>query len=289
MEYRVEGTGMASPVPGFNSVPYWTLGCSIESSSLIGRTDSLNQEEESLSVANDSFDPKNISGLPEAESLGRLSQAHNSTDLESHNGSNTSNSTNNSGLAKQDKKILSAVKTSGSLNSSYTESSSQDLSTSSSISTDQKLNPAKDVHNREDQVVLGKESFNSYCAGSPSRTLHSSGNSTSTTCFPSGGIQFHPLQRHHLRNFTRDWKLTHSDSGQSSLEYWDYSVELEMLKGPEGNVKYLIQRGFALLWSNYTCRKLKKAQNKCTSQRILHGGEGDIIDTMRHIRSASHQ
>ncbi|MPC87540.1 hypothetical protein E2C01_082405 [Portunus trituberculatus] len=32
----------------------------------------------------------------------------------------------------------------------------------------------------------------------------------------------------------RDYKLPHTDSGQNSLEYWDYTVELEMLKGPEG-------------------------------------------------------
>ena len=32
----------------------------------------------------------------------------------------------------------------------------------------------------------------------------------------------------------RDGKPPGGDSGQNSLEYWDYTVELEMLKGPEG-------------------------------------------------------
>ena len=42
---------------------------------------------------------------------------------------------------------------------------------------------------------------------------------------PSGSEAQRPL---------RGYKLPHTDSGQNSLEYWDYTVELEMLKGPEG-------------------------------------------------------
>lgn len=28
--------------------------------------------------------------------------------------------------------------------------------------------------------------------------------------------------------------ILHRDSGQNSMEYWDYSVEIECLKGPQG-------------------------------------------------------
>ena len=34
--------------------------------------------------------------------------------------------------------------------------------------------------------------------------------------------------QHHLNN------RLYYDSGQSSMEYWDYSVEIECLKGPQG-------------------------------------------------------
>lgn len=35
---------------------------------------------------------------------------------------------------------------------------------------------------------------------------------------------------------SKDWKIPNGDSGQNSLEYWDYTMELEMLKGPAGKI-----------------------------------------------------
>ncbi|XP_042229238.1 uncharacterized protein LOC121871159 isoform X2 [Homarus americanus] len=47
----------------------------------------------------------------------------------------------------------------------------------------------------------------------------------------------------------REYKLPHTDSGQNSLEYWDYSVELEMLKGPE-DLQLAAELGKTLLERN---------------------------------------
>ncbi|XP_071533128.1 uncharacterized protein Cen isoform X2 [Panulirus ornatus] len=44
-------------------------------------------------------------------------------------------------------------------------------------------------------------------------------------------------------------KMPHTDSGQNSLEYWDYSVELEMLKGPE-DLQLAAELGKTLLERN---------------------------------------
>ena len=73
-------------------------------------------------------------------------------------------------------------------------------------------------------------------SGPPSLTLEATAESSRPS---GGGLPLQNLQQHIRHLQSRDWKLSHSDSGQSSLEYWDYSVELEMLKGPEGKKIFL--------------------------------------------------
>ncbi|KAK8737869.1 hypothetical protein OTU49_004284 [Cherax quadricarinatus] len=60
------------------------------------------------------------------------------------------------------------------------------------------------------------------------------------------GRAYHPSGEY-VRS--KEYKLPHTDSGQNSLEYWDYSVELEMLKGPE-DLQLAAELGKTLLERN---------------------------------------
>lgn len=78
----------------------------------------------------------------------------------------------------------------------------------------------------------GTTVYESASMDSPVRIIRSGSSTPRSRIYGS-----HPLNQ--LRNqLQRDWKLSHTDSGQSSLECWDYSVELEMLKGPEGKFSF---------------------------------------------------
>jgi hypothetical protein len=73
-------------------------------------------------------------------------------------------------------------------------------------------------------------------ADSPKRVSHSASSTPRFRIFPGSGNVKQP-RRSHLH---KEWKLAHTDSGQSSLECWDYSVEIDMLKGPEGEFLLMI-------------------------------------------------
>lgn len=63
------------------------------------------------------------------------------------------------------------------------------------------------------------------------------------------GKPWPPSRREAVRP-PRESKLPHTDSGQNSLEYWDYTVELEMLKGPEGKDYGLLLSGYLMKMQN---------------------------------------
>ncbi|XP_037805209.1 nuclear mitotic apparatus protein 1-like [Penaeus monodon] len=65
----------------------------------------------------------------------------------------------------------------------------------------------------------------------------------------------------------RDFKLPHTDSGQNSLEYWDYSVELEMLKGPE-DLQLAAELGKTLLERNRELESNIKQQNAVIEDQL---------------------
>ncbi|KAK7085067.1 hypothetical protein SK128_003546 [Halocaridina rubra] len=65
----------------------------------------------------------------------------------------------------------------------------------------------------------------------------------------------------------RDYKLPHTDSGQNSLEYWDYSVELEMLKGPE-DLQLAAELGKTLLERNRELESNIKQQHAVIEDQL---------------------
>ncbi|XP_045110599.1 uncharacterized protein LOC123504266 isoform X3 [Portunus trituberculatus] len=65
----------------------------------------------------------------------------------------------------------------------------------------------------------------------------------------------------------RDYKLPHTDSGQNSLEYWDYTVELEMLKGPE-DLQLAAELGKTLLERNRELEVSLKQQQAVVDDQL---------------------